>query len=244
MLLNRPPSGGTSPPGGRGSGFTFWWKVCAIGIAAVILLGTGRLLFYRNQDTNPAPAPAAPSAVVAACPELPPGPPLPAAGQRQQWVRVGKLDAPRDPAVGPVRGSGCFAPGASGALFAMVNWLATLTDPVAADSAIRDRTADSPGRDAMIAQLAQTSAADQATRSTPYVVAGYLVQDERPGELMVQLAGAVPGRATPIGITVTAVWDPDRRDWLIVPPDSGDLQRAVNLNLTSMSGYTPWSVTR
>jgi|1186.fasta_scaffold56145_2 hypothetical protein len=237
-------------PGRHRRPFTRRGWLLAAGLLGIVLVLAARLVFFSDDPATSAPAPGngAPVASDGPCPDLPPVTALPASGKDNQWANVGAVQAPiklaDDAKVGPVHGGegkppSCFAPGPAGALFAAANFLAALTDPNLVGPAIRQNTASSAGRDALIYTLDNTAAALNVSGATGYTFVGYTFQSQTEKQATVSLAIYTErGALGQVNITVVR----EGTDWHVVPPPSGNFGDVVH-QILDLNGYTRWAPT-
>jgi hypothetical protein len=223
----------------------------------VILVLLARLLWFSNdpapRPVTPAPEPTPATQPAAACPTWTGTPPPPPTRYGEtQWRNLGVTTAPTAKGLGPAltiptanpitgqRGQlpACYAPSPGGALLAAANWLAAGTDSALLDGAVRQLTAPSPGRDAMIHRLETDPALLNASGSTGYTFVGYRFKEQTDTRVTVVLA-ITNTRGVRGAVSMTVVWSADAGDWQIVPPPSGDMGD-VTEQITSTATFTEW----
>lgn len=230
----------------------FIGSACIVGL--VLLLGAG-ILVFGQKDPAPGPSAAAPttpsSTATAATSSRPAGGcDLPAGSQTVPvtaptdtvWELVGTVAAPTDPStvgpavVDPTTGlRTCFARDPLGALYASVNFLASITDPDQLRAAMTTLTSPGPGQDTVLAQLAADSGGVGAG-ATRYQVAGFTFLSYSGTTAVLSVAIQAGGGYA--GVPVTLQWEDG--DWKVqLPPDGDYASRATQL--PNLTGYAPWA---
>jgi hypothetical protein len=240
------------PTGERRSPFTRpGFILAALVIAGILVLLLKLLVFGGGGTDDPATGggnPGHPVATDKSCPSMGKVDALPKSGADNDWWKVGALQAPvslTDTAlVGPLHGGNghpgaCFAPGPAGALFAAANFLADLTDPALVEPAIRQLTAPSAGRDALINVLETTPEKLNVGGSTGYSFVGYTFQSTAEAQVTVSLAiYTASGALGQVNMTVVR----EGNDWHVVPPPSGNFGDVVH-QIADLTGFTQWRPT-
>lgn len=216
--------------------------VAAVAVLAVIaVVGVGAL--FTSDSKGPVIAGTASAAVAApggACPssrvqmEKLTEPPA------ARWRMVGTMHAPesaeaaRTPGTATSAGSGpryvsdagyrlCFEHSTSGALFAAVNFAATLTDGERAGrQALRVYLARGPQRDR---EIAETEVGDRIDEAATLQVSAYRIDQLRRNSVVVTLALLVEGVAATLEMQVPLVWESG--DWRVQAPAAGSLVRPL-----------------
>ena len=240
------PDTTTSPFARRG--FIAAAVVVALVVAAAVVL-----VFTGGTDSTPAPqaggpttttAPTtSPAADTAGCnqPEGSQVPPV--AAPVNDWELVGKLIAPTDPdGAGPGRISAeglrsCFAHDPTGALFAAVNWLGTTTAPQLVGPAAESLTAPGPGRDVILAALANSPEDVIGASPGGFQVTGFSYLTYTGDVAMISMAIALVGNGQ-ASVPVTLQWSGE--DWLMQIPADGNFGTGIQ-ELPTLTGYVPWS---
>lgn len=212
-------------------------------LGLILVVGVVAMLLPRSTPT--APAPAAPSAVVAA----PAGCSLPAGDQTPpataptgtSWVLVGRMAAPHDPATFGPAGStssglgSCYAHNPTGALYAAANFVAACTDPGPGRqlAAARELTAPGPGRDQLVATVAGGSV---GASSGGVQLAGFVFLSYTPTAATVDLAVTAAGKYAhlPIALAWTGT------DWAVQVPLNGAVFGGTAA-LPDLTGFVAWS---
>jgi hypothetical protein len=227
--------------------------IAAAGVVA--LIGTATFAFVvfppghhkpttRMAGTTgtPAAAPVARPTTDSVCGLLPGDQAVPTtAPANTKWELVGTTAAPTAPGIGPGSKSwlrSCFAHSPTGALYALVNYLALTDDPRTYAAAIRQLVASGPARDAAIAKSTAPIPVDPAARVQ---VAGFAYLNYSPTDAVVDLVSrATPaaGSTSYVHGTVALRWEGG--DWKVVPGPDGSPLRLARV-LSDLDGYVLWS---
>jgi hypothetical protein len=165
---------------------------------------------------------------------------MPAAPPDASWELVGTLAAPTAPRIGPGIDEAprrlCFAHSPTGALFAAVNFLATLDRAPNDPDLFAELTASGTVRDRALALLDGRPPADDGSRSQ---IAGFRIAAYSGNETTIDLAIRVTTPSGAGGLShflAPLRWE--RGDWKFVIQS---LERPYTAEaITNLSGYVPW----
>ena len=215
--------------------------IVVIGVAVLALLGLV-IALTRSED----PAVSARSAGGAGVCGLAPGSQaIPSSKPEATWELVGKMAAPASEAVGPGRRAGvrsCFARSPSGALFATVNVMASLSEEKLRNPAARELTASGEGKDFLLRELATAGPDDPAYAGTSTQVAGYRFlnysQDLATVDIAVRV-GTSSGGGGLLHLPFTMRWESG--DWKLVLLPDGNSATVYTLTDLAPAGFIPWA---
>lgn len=229
----------------------------ASAVLIVVIAILGLVLVLTAPGTAPSPAdpttrvaPQAPadSAEASTCGLRAGSQAVPTRGPKANWRLVGTVATPTAPQTfGPGRRDGpiasCFAHSPTGALFANVSIYAALS-ALAADppgdprAVLRELIADTPGRDALLAETNE-SAPSSEDASAGVQVAGFNIVRYESSTAVVDLVFRVdrPAASGYVHATSTLKWE--RGDWRLALARGGQPFDSLQ-QVPSLQGYTPW----
>lgn len=228
---------GTEPPRERSlwtkPGFVLSLALVVILVGCAVWLGTSRPATPAGR--HPAPSAAAP--VAHGCgPAGAPNQLPPAAAPVTDWRLVGHMAAPLSRTTGPVKQADgiptCFSPDPTGALVAAANFLAAMTDSTLRPAALRDLTADTPGRAEALDQLARQGPGPD---SYGLRITGFSFLHYGADGATVDLALAAQGGY--VHLPLQLAWTGG--DWRIVLPPTGRPFDSLT-GIPTLTSYIPW----
>jgi hypothetical protein len=155
------------------------------------------------------------------------------------WKLVGTVAVPDDPkGAGPgITGSNgirsCYAHTATGALYAVANYLGQATD-ARLISHIAELVAPGPGKDA-----AAAAAAAGASSSVRLQIAGFRIESYSPSETTVDIVATVTDKGNAL-VSMPMILKWVDGDWKFELTDKGTLPLDSS-QLQSLGGYIPWA---
>ncbi|MGH2949966.1 MAG: hypothetical protein ACRDPC_27510 [Solirubrobacteraceae bacterium] len=226
--------------------------LAAVFVGGLVLVGLVLLLVRpggNDDDSNgqpsqnaPAPAPTRKDPNASVCGLAAGDQKVPAVPPEAQWELVGTIAAPTEPkTVGPGIKQGkrrlCFAHSPTGALFAAVNFVATVAVSEGDPKILRELTAEGAARDATIEKDATSGGSYDSSGGLQ--LAGFRLSSYSAAEATVDLAFAVRAEGY-ARLPLSMRWE--RGDWKIVIATSQGPFAAFE-GLQNLSGYVPWSGT-
>ncbi|MEW5096059.1 hypothetical protein [Clavibacter michiganensis] len=157
------------------------------------------------------------------------------------WKLVGTVAVPDDPqGAGPgVTGSdgirSCYAHTATGALYAVANYIGQSTDG-RLKSHIADLAAPGPGKDAAAAKAGASSTSSSSVRLQ---ISGFKIESYSPSETTVDVAAAVTSQGNAL-VSMPMILKWVDGDWKFELADDGTLPLDSS-QLQSLGGYIPWA---
>jgi len=231
--------------------------IAAAGVVA--LLGTATLAFVvfppGHHNTTPpagvgkqAAAPAAPAARATGSDSvcgLPAGDQtVPTTAPAAKWELVGTTAAPTAPTtIGPGSKTGlrsCFAHSPTGALYALVNYIAVADDPAADATAFGRLVVKGPARAEAMSEKAANKAA-LGDPNTRIQVAGFDYLNYSASDAVIDIVLRVttaPGQTGYVHVAQTMRWEDG--DWKSAPGPDGEIYDKTK-PLSDLDGYVIWS---